>query len=208
MMKELPKKGLVMLTYIFNAMLSISYWPKQLKTAEIILIRKPGKDPKELASYHPICLLSTVNKISEKLLLWRINTDLKPDVWMPPHQFGFRNQHSTVQQTHRIIHTIHQTLEDKQYCTSVFLDVSQAFNKVWHAGLFFKVKKVFPIQYFRLLKSYLSDREFRTKVNEEVSSQYTIQSGVPQGSMLGPILYMLYTTDLPKSIHTTIGAFC
>jgi hypothetical protein len=149
MMKELPKKGLVMLTYIFNAILRISYWPKQLKTAEIILISKSGKDSKELTSYHPISLLSTVNKIFEMLLLWRINTDLKPDDWMPPHQFGFRNQHSTVQQTHRIIHAIHQALEDKQYCTSVFLDVSQAFDKVWHAGLLFKIKKVFPIQYFR-----------------------------------------------------------
>jgi hypothetical protein len=134
--------------YIFNAMLRISYWPKQLKTAEIILIPKPEKDPKELTSYRPISLLSTVNKIFEKFLLRRINTDLKPDDWMPPYQLGFKNQHSTVQQTYRIIHTIHQALEDKQYCTSVFSDVSQAFDKIWHAGLLFKIKKVFLIQYF------------------------------------------------------------
>jgi hypothetical protein len=194
-------------TYIFSGMLRISYWPKQLKPAEIILIPKAGKDPKELMSYRPISLLSTVNKIFEKLLLWRLNTDLKPDDWMPPHQFGFRNQPSTVEQTHRIIHTIHQALEDKQYCTSVFSDVSQAFDKVWHVELIFKIKQVFPIQYFRLLKSYLSDREFRTRVNQEVSSQYTIQSGVPQGSVLGSILYVLYTTDLPTSVHTTTGTF-
>jgi hypothetical protein len=98
-------------------------------------------------------------------------------------------------------------LEDKRYCTLVFLDISQTFDKVWHAGLLFKIKKVFPIQYFRLLKSYLSDHEFQTRVNEEVSSQYTIQSRVPQGSVLGPILYVLYTTDLPTSIHTTTGTF-
>jgi hypothetical protein len=78
-------------------------------TAEIILIPKPGKDPKELTSYPPITLLPTVNKIFQKLLLWRINTDLKPDDWMPPHQFGFRNQHSTLQQTHRI--NLHSTLQ-------------------------------------------------------------------------------------------------
>jgi hypothetical protein len=130
MMKELPKKRLVMLTYIFNAMLGISYWPKQLETAEIILILKPGKDPKELTSYCSTSLLSKVDKIFEKLLLQRINMDVKPDDRMPPHQFGFRNQHFTVQQTCRIIHTIHQALEDKEYCTSVFLDVSQAFDKV------------------------------------------------------------------------------
>jgi hypothetical protein len=70
-MKELPKKGLVMLTYIFNAMLRLSYWPKQLKTSEIILMPKSGKDPKELSSYRPLSLLSIVNKIFEKLLLRR-----------------------------------------------------------------------------------------------------------------------------------------
>jgi hypothetical protein len=66
-MKELPNNGLVMLTYIFNAMLRLSYRPKQLKTAEIIQI--PGKDPKGLSLYRPISLLSIVNKIFEKLLL-------------------------------------------------------------------------------------------------------------------------------------------
>jgi hypothetical protein len=90
-MKQPPKKVLVMLTYIFNAMLRLSYWQKQLKTAEVFLIPKPGKDPKELSPYRPINLLFTANKIFEKLLLRRLNTDLKPDDWMPPHQFGFRN---------------------------------------------------------------------------------------------------------------------
>jgi hypothetical protein len=207
MMKELPKKGLVMLTYIYNAMLRLSFWPKKLKTAEILLIPKPGKDPKELSSYRPISLLSVINKLFEKLILRRLNMDQKPDEWMPPHQFGFRNHHTTTQQIHRIIHKINQALEDKQYCTSVFIDVSQAFDKVWHEGLLFKIKKVLPIKYFRILKSYLSDREFRTRVNEEVSRTFPIQSGVPQGSVLGPILYVLFTTDLPTTDFTTTGTF-
>jgi hypothetical protein len=66
---------------------------------------------------------------------------------------------------------------------------------------------MFPIQYYRLLQSYLSAREFRTRVNEEVSSNGTIQSGVPQGNVLGPILYVLFTPDLPTNIHTKIGTF-
>jgi hypothetical protein len=119
MMTELPKKGLVLLTYIFNAMLRFNFWPKQLKTAEIILIPKPGKDAKELSSYRPISLLSIISKLFEKLILRKINMDLTPDEWMPLHQFGFTNRHSTTQQIHRIIHKINQTLDDKQYCTSI-----------------------------------------------------------------------------------------
>jgi hypothetical protein len=111
-----------------------------------------------------------------------------------------------MQQTHRIIHTINQALEYKHYCTSIFLDARQVFDKVWRNGLLFKIKKVFHIQYFRLLKSYLSDRKFRTRVNEEVSNSFNIQSGVPQGSVLGPILYVLYTSDLPTTTVTT-GTF-
>jgi hypothetical protein len=207
MLKELPKKGLVMLTYIFNAMIRLNFWPIPLKTAEIILIIKPGKDLKELSSYRPISLLSTINKLFEKLILRRLNKDLQPDDWIPPHQFGFRNRHSTVQQTHRIIRTINQGLEDKHNCMSIFLDVRQTFDKVWHNGLLYKIKKVFPIHYFRLLKSYLTDRKFRTRVNGEVSNRFNIQSGVPQGSVLGPILYVLYTSDLSTTTVTTTGTF-
>jgi hypothetical protein len=96
MLKELPTKGLVMLTYIFNAMIRLNVWPIPLKTAEIILIIKPGKNPKELSSYRPISLLPIINKLFEKLVLRRLNRDLQPDDWIPPHQFGFWNKNCTV----------------------------------------------------------------------------------------------------------------
>jgi hypothetical protein len=81
--KELPKKGLFMLTYIYNAIIIITYWPKQLKTAEIILIPKQGKDAREVSLHRQVNLLSIVNNPFEKLILRRLNADLKPDKWMP-----------------------------------------------------------------------------------------------------------------------------
>jgi len=137
MLKELPQKGIVMLTYLFNAILRLQYWPKQLKIAEIILIPKPGKNSNHVSSYRPISILSTISKLLEKLILPK--TDPLLDA-IPQHQFGFRHSHLTIQQCHRVVHEINKTFEDKKYCFSVFLNISQAFDRVWHDGLLYKIK--------------------------------------------------------------------
>ena len=106
MLKELQHKGILLLTYLFNAILRLHYWPLSLKVAEIILIPKPGKDPTEATSYRPNSLLPTLAKLLEKLILCRIDPDHTAKDWIPHHQFGFRRAHSTIQQCHRITHTI------------------------------------------------------------------------------------------------------
>jgi len=100
-----------------------------------------------------------------------------------------------------------QALENCQFCIAAFRDVSQAFDKVWHPGLLYKIKKILPTRYFNLLKSYLQERNFVTKYNNETSSSFQIHSGVPQGSILGPILYIQYTSDLLTSRDTTMVTF-
>ena len=207
LLKELPKKGILKLMYIFNSILRNGYWPKPLKIAQIIMIPKPGKNHTDVTSYRPISLLPIISKLLEKLILNRINHDANPNDWIPNHQFGFRQAHSTVQQCHRIANIINQAMENKQYCTAAFLDVSQAFDKVWHPGLLYKIRRILPAKYFAILQSYLTDREFEIKINAEVSNRRNIQSGVPQGSILGPLLYVLYTSDIPTTELTKIGTF-
>jgi hypothetical protein len=164
MLKELPKE-LVNPTYIFNAILRLEYLPKSLKTAQIIVITKLGKNPMDVSSYRPISLLPTISKLLEKLILKNINKDLSPQDWIQNHQFGFRQADSTVQQCHRITDIINKAMENKHYGRNAFLDVSQAFNKVWHPGLLFKIKRILPSSYFNLPKSYLNKRQFETKIN-------------------------------------------
>jgi hypothetical protein len=137
----------------------------------------------------------------------RLNKDLRPDEWIPHHQFGIRQGHSTIQQIHRVTNIINKALEGRKYCAAVFQDVGQAFDRVWQSGLLYKIKQLLPSPYFHLLKSYLSDRQFQVRVGNEKSELQPIKAGVPQGSVLCPTLYVLYTYDLPTSTNTTLGTF-
>jgi len=115
MLKELPHEGFLLLMYIFNTILRLDYWPTSLKRAQVIMIPKPEKNPTDVSSYRPISLLPIISKVLEKLILKRINKGKNPHYWIPHHQFGFRQAHSTVQQCHRITDTINKALEDQQY---------------------------------------------------------------------------------------------
>ena len=121
-------QGQKILPQLFNAMLSLKYWSTKFKQARVIMILKPGKQPTEVSSYRPISLLCIISKILEKLLLHRLLSDTHSQDWIPSHQFGFRKAHSTIQQCHRLTTIINKTLEDHQYCSAVFLDISQAFD--------------------------------------------------------------------------------
>lgn len=128
--KELPMKSITLLTSIFNAVLRIGHYPKQWNMSHIIVINKPGKPSHEISSYRPISLLPVFSKTFEKLLLKRIEPILEETNLIPDHQFGLRKQHSTIHQIHRLVDHIRKDLEDKQYCSAVFLDIKQAFDKV------------------------------------------------------------------------------
>ena len=104
------------------------------------MIPKPGK-PETETSYRPISLLPIVSKPFERLLLNKIKTSVPLSTIIPNHQFGFREGHATVQQCHRTVHYIMEAMDDKKICTAAFLDIQQAFDKVWHKGLLYKIKK-------------------------------------------------------------------
>jgi hypothetical protein len=126
---------------------------------------------------------------------------------IPSHQFCFRQRHSTTEQTHGIIHRINEAFEHKAYCSAAFLHISQAYDKVWHIGLLYKLRQSLPINYFLLLQSFLQNRHFFIRFGSAQHPLSPIHAGVPQGSVLGLFLYLIYTADLPTSAATTTATF-
>lgn len=198
---------MVKLTTLINASIRLKHVPVSWKVSDVIMLPKPGKNHNEVESYRPIALLPIMSKLFEKLLLKRLKLIIEKYQLIPTHQFGFRSKHSTIDQVHRITDVIEKSLEDKKVCSAIFLDIAQAFDRVWHTGLLHKLKSTLPCAYYKLLKSYLSERKFRIKHEGAYSELKEIQAGVPQGSVLGPVLYLLYINDVPKTTNCTIATF-
>jgi hypothetical protein len=177
-LKELPDIGIRAITQIFNSVLRTGYFPGQWKVSHIITILKPGKPAEEAKSYKPISLLPILSKLFEKIFLTRIQPTLQ-EKRIIPDQFGFRYKHAIIGQVHRITNVILNALENNKYCTAAFLDISQAFDKVWHEGLIYKIKSIFSDSIYKILKSYLENRYFLTKYGEEYTSLHPVLSGVP-----------------------------
>lgn len=121
--KFLPTKAIVLLTYIINAILRLSYFPPLWKFTQIVMFAKLNKPPDSPDSYRPINLLPYFSKICERLILQRISSPINNNNILSSSQFGFRAKHSTIHQVHRVVDTISTSLIRKQYCSCVFLDI-------------------------------------------------------------------------------------
>lgn len=192
----LPRKAVALLTTIglYNHVLHLSCFPIIWKYAHLLMLHKPGKPTHEATSYRLISLVSYLSKVFQRLFLCRFQEDF--DILLPHHQLCFCLKHPTIQQTHHIV-----TKQWKLYCITAFLDMYQAFAKVlWHTGILIKLQHVIHHNYYLFLQSYLSDCYFSVKHNNALSDVHPIHSGVPQGSVLGPIpILNIYS----KQSHTS-----
>jgi hypothetical protein len=98
-------------------------------------------------------------------------------------------------------------LNNKRVCSAVFLDIAQAFDRVWHRGLLHKLRSALSDHFYLLLKSYLTNRHFHVKHKDSYSELKLVKAGVPQGSVLGLILYLLYINDMQTTLNSTMAMF-
>lgn len=174
----------------------------------IIPIPKPYKNHSNAENYRPISLLTSLSKILEKLILKRLNSYLQKTQIIPLHQFGFIKHVSTAHQLLRLSEYIHTAYQNKHHTVVSFLDISQAFDRVWHEGLLYKLRTMgTPTYLVKVIKSFLTDRSFTVSVENHISNPRKILAGLPQGSPLSPTLFNIYTADIPTTIHTQLAQF-
>lgn len=207
-LKHLPKQSLCYITNLTNAIFRLRTFPNIWKHSHVIMLHKAGKPNKHPESYRPISLLPSLSKIIERLILKRLNEDIFKLNLIPNEQHGFRSNHATTHQLLRVTEKITTSLIKKEATVAVMLDVSKAFDRVWHEALIYKLHNMgINLPMVQLIKNYLSKRTFQVKVNGELSKSVQVRAGVPQGSVLGPVLYNLYTADVPRTNYTMLAVY-
>lgn len=182
----------------FNDSVSQGSYPPCLKSALVIPIFKKG-DPLDPTNYRPISVLPAINKVFEKLVYSRLLNFFCKTKLLYPHQFGFRQGSSTEVAVLELVDEISRALDRKMLAGSVFLDLSKAFDTINHPMLLKKLDaygvRGLPNDY---LRSYLTDRQQQVVVSGSRSVFLNIRTGVPQGSNLGPLLFLVYVNDIAE----------
>jgi hypothetical protein len=184
--------------YIFNSSLKEGVFSEKLKVARVVPIFKSG-DPNDITNYRPISVLTCISKVLERIMYNRLYSFLIQNNILYNKHFGFKSGHSTDHAILHLVYDIFKGFNEKKNTLGVFIDLSIAFDTVDHFILLSKFE-FYGIKNSNLVwfKSYLSNRKQYISYEGGKTDNMIITCGVPQGSILGPLLFLIYVNDLYK----------
>ncbi len=192
--------------------LTLGHFPKKWKIANIVPLHKKGS-VHDFKMYRPVSLLPCISKVLEKLIFKEVYLHLRSNEILSNFQSGFTPGDSTINQLIHINDSILKSMDNGEDTIGCFLDLTRAFDTVWHKGLLYKLRKYGICDHFggsklySWFESYLSDRGHRVTIDGKGSSIRYINAAVPQGSVLGPLLFLIYINDITDGIESSIFLF-
>ena len=203
MLTHLGLPGKKVILQFLNITWNKGLLPNSWKTAIIQPILKKGKPAEELKSYRPISLSSCLGKLAERIINQRLYWYLEANKILNTAQAGFRNGHRTEDQLFRLSQRVIDGFHNKKSTTAVFVDLQQAYDRVWRKGLLLKMQRLgIKGKIYNWIKNFLTDRIIQTKVNDALSSKKVLEEGLPQGSALSCTLFLIFVNDLPENLKS------
>ena len=201
MLIHLPAKVKSLLFSLFQKIWNNGVLPSAWKKSIVVPILKQGKSRTSVDSYRPISLTSNCGKFFEKIILNRLLFHCEKYNIIPKQQAGFRKGRSCTDHLVKLSNNIKSQFAKRKSLMACFFDVKKAYDHVWHARLLYKLNKIgITGNMYRYLKSFLINRQICTRVNTSYSANKNVDIGIPQGSIIAPILFSILVHDLPQHI--------